>query len=172
MEYYGDWQDFSGSVFLGGDKHNEEKLEELLNSINEVEAAAQEYVFGETPKEEAILRLKEFGVASLINDNYNNGNIQISDIGGIIYDLDDFGKELVEYLRDEGHTPYLVLRNGSMYSILSVNKNKECWADKRYDKRNEFLLAYFTMSNIGVYGMDYGDIKVQRASAGGLIRIQ
>lgn len=148
------------------------ELEELLNSINEAEAAAQEYVFGETPKEEAILRLKEFGVASLINDNYKNGNIQISDIGGIIYDLDDFGKELVEYLRDEGHTPYLVLRNGSMYSILSVNKNKKCWADKRYDKRNEFLLAYFTMSNIGVYGMDYGDIKVQRASAGGLIRIQ
>ena len=33
MEYYGDWHDFSGSIFLGGYKSNEEKLEELRKNI-------------------------------------------------------------------------------------------------------------------------------------------
>ena len=148
------------------------ELEELLNSINEVEATEQEHVFGETPKEEAILRLKEFGVAPFIINNFKNGNVQISDIGGIIYDLDDFGRELVEYLKEDGHTPYLVLRNGIMYSVLYVSNDRESWPYQRYNPRTELVMACCTMSDMGVYGMDYGDIKVQRTSAGGLTRIQ
>lgn len=146
-----------------------EELQQLLAAINDEEEAEQEITYGADPKEEAIIRLKELDVPTLLS-NYIKGKIMLSDVSGIIYDLDDFAKQLVDEIKSDGGLPYTVLRNGNMYSVLYVSKYRDEWKYERYNKKNGLIPASCTLKEFGVHGLEIGDIVVEKTMAGGLMR--
>lgn len=147
------------------------QIEKLLSEINEVPNEEPNYVFGETQKEEAIIRMKELSLDSrLINKFEKQGKVFISDIGGAWFELDENAKELIKAIEESGNLVYHVLRTGPMYSALFVSKNKEYWAEERYDKRTNLIYSYATMGQFGYDSFEGGDIQVVPV-AGGLNRV-
>lgn len=146
-----------------------EELQQLLATINGEDEVEQEITYGSDSNEEAIIRLKELDVPMLLS-NFMKGKIMLSDVGGIIYDLDDFAKQLVEEIKSDGGLPYTVLRNGNMYSVLYVSNYRDEWEYERYNKKNGLITASCTLKEFGVHGLEIGDIVVEKTTAGGLMR--
>ena len=146
-----------------------EELQQLLAVINREDEVEQEFTYGSDSNEEAIIRLKELNVPILLS-NFMKGKIMLSDVGGIIYDLDDFAKQIVEEIKSDGGLPYVVLRNGNMYSVLYVSNYRDEWEYERYNKKNGMISASCTLKEFGVHGLETGDIVVERTMAGGLMR--
>lgn len=154
-------------------KHCEQmrQIDELLARINEVPDEEPERVYGNSQKEEALIRMKELSLDNRLIDKFNNkGEVLISDIGGAWFDLDDNAKELINSIEKTGNLVYHVLRTGPMYSALFVSKDKNYWPEERYDKRTNLIYAYATMGQGGYNSYEGGDIQVTPV-AGGLNRI-
>ena len=147
------------------------RVEAALSFINDVEPKEMVRQYGNTKKEEALLRMKELGIWSNVIDKFQRKEvIMISDVGGIFYDMDENGEKLIASVREAGGYPYLVVRRGGAYACLYVSDNKEYWKDERYDRREERILAAASMGYWGYDDFELGDIGLQTTAAGGVSR--
>lgn len=155
-----------------------ERLEELLEGINalpeteneEEDLTEEEASFTEMYNE-AISRLYHLGVTKAVIDNLRNGELYMSEYGGVLYDLNDQAKKAVDIVEEYGYTPYAVCRSqtklGDLYAVLYVGADKSDWKYERPD-REGFCLAYVYNADRPEFS-EYGSIQVTVAN-GGLVR--
>ena len=56
--------------------------------------------FGETQKDEAIRRLRKIGVMDEVVENFKNDKLMMSELAGILYDLNDRAKAAIEKMKE------------------------------------------------------------------------
>lgn len=147
-----------------------EKLEILFSAINSYEEIKKENESNNqtinkedlTPtimKEEALKRMKELSIIESIVQKFRQSDIVfLSEFGGIIYELDDVAKKLIEHVKEKGYLPYHIVKTnmsiGTLYSCLYVSNNPEEWVLEHRDKEDRIATICYN-SDCDFY--DYGD---------------
>lgn len=152
-----------------------EDLLEIINTLPETEDDQDEFIEGEASesemKEEAVNRLHRLGVMKNVVTQFKNGELYMSEFGGILYNLNDQAKDAVNAVKERGQLPYAVCRSqmkfGDLYAVLFVGSDKEEWEYERPD-REGFCLAYVYNADNPEFS-EYGSIQITAAN-GGLVR--
>jgi len=146
----------------------DEEISVLLKEINNFEEPEKEPEFGTSAYEEAVRRMHELNIMPAIIQKFIKSNtIYCSEGGGIIYDLDDEGEKAVKDTKKYG-TPYHVIKNGSMYTVLFVSESTEDWPCEVWDRKSE--IAYANVWNSEFQMAEIGSVMIRPAS-GGVARI-
>ncbi len=129
----------------------------------------------EQQKAEAVKRMKKLHIMAYpIKEFVDEGKLNCSEHGGMLYWLDEKEKQIVDDFEQKyGYLVYHVIKNrtemGTMYSLMYVSKNTEEWQMDMDDLDEGQALAYV----INVDAPDcseFGSIGV-RPSFGGVARI-
>ena len=160
-----------------------EKMDEIENFLEDINATVEEDAedspLPENPTQNDIFdesdrRMKALNLWDrVVLDYRQTGKVFQSEVGGIIYDLDDNAKAAVKKAEDMGFLPYHVIVShttvGAMYTVLYASKNTEEWSLERPDK-DGWLTAYIYNADCPEFS-ELGSIQVQPAN-GGLVRLQ
>lgn len=131
-------------------------------------------------KAEAVRRMREVGIASVIIDDFEkNGNVQLFETPlGAGYWLNDEEKKIVEkFEREHDGLVYSGTRNrmvcdGDIYDVMTllyVSDHKDEWDDDRNDLCCGFPFAYVYNKTCPVFS-EIGCVGIRRTVAGGLRR--
>lgn len=144
-----------------------DKANALLASLVPEEPIEREYVYGNTQKEEALIRMKELKIIpEVICAFENNDKIMLSEFGGIIYNLNEAAAEAVEKAREKGCLPYHVVCNGTMITVLCVSQSREDWHYERYNPSDGIMEAFVKNGPIE----EFGSVVVNPLN-GGVMRV-
>lgn len=159
------------------DKKHVERLSDLLDVINTLPETEddEEVLEGEASQEEitneAIRRLIRLGVMDTVIEKFKNGELFMSEFGGILYDLNEDAKIAVSVVKDRGDIPYAVCRSqteiGDLYAVLFVSPDKNGWDFERPDREGN-CFAYTYNASCPVFS-EFGEIQITSAN-GGLVR--
>lgn len=139
-----------------------DKVNVLLSSFIPEEPSEPEHVYGDTPEEEALLRMKELQLLPDVLKAFKKGEIFLSEFAGMIYTLNDGAKDAVRKCREKGDFPYHVIKTGEMYSVLCVTPNREDWHYERYNPADGNMDVFVKNG----YIEEFGSITVQPINGG------
>ena len=130
---------------------------EILNQCIDCPAEIdEEPEYGETPMEEAMIRMKQLQLDSSVIQNFKAGKLMFSEFGGILYFLNDAAKEAVAAAKERGLLPYHVVRTqteiGDMYAVLYVSTDRNAWSYERRDNASGYIDAFVKNGDIEEYG--------------------
>lgn len=150
-------------------------VESLLDEINSLIFEEVEEVKVPTEAnddnmyEEALSRIKSSDLYSPVVAAFKkNRQIYMSEGGGIIYDLDEGGKDAIKEITSKGYLPWHVIKTGSLYAVLYVSTNTEEWSYERVSREGYVDSCYVYNASCPELS-EYGSIKMASAN-GGLIR--
>jgi hypothetical protein len=96
--------------------------------------------------EEAVKRLRSFGVMKEVVDNFNKGVLMMSEGAGFLYTLDENAKKAVEEAEKRNFKPYHVIHSstefGELYDVLYVSKNTGSWTYERLNQKTDEVMSY------------------------------
>lgn len=151
------------------------ELLSLIEEINETEEIKKErevpdYITPEILNKEALKRLEDLKVMDYVKRNFKNDQLMMSELGGILYYLNEDAQRAVEKAKEFG-LPYHVVNHpiaGQMtYAVLYVSKNPEDWRYERIDRQG-YMDAAVYMPDFDSF--DIGSIRCKPAN-GGVTRI-
>lgn len=154
---------------------NREDIRYLLSRINktdesEGDSELRSLKLAESPEKEAETRMKELGLMEDVVKKFRNGDMLVSEFGGILFDPDDDAKKAIDETKDYG-LPYHVVKSvtnvGVMYAVLFVSKYRDEWGHEHYDKKSHTILANVYNKDMDL--CEIGLIGVEPVN-GGLIR--
>lgn len=102
----------------------------------------QDEKYGESLKEEALIRMKQLSLWGVVIRNFKAGKLMLSEFGGILYDLDEDAKAAVKAVEERGDLPYHVVKTGNAYSVLYVSPNRNDWKYERYNPATGHIDAF------------------------------
>jgi hypothetical protein len=141
------------------------EINELIDAINQ-SAISDGYDESHLPSEatietmqaEVIYRMKKLNLWDVIIDEYRkSGKVYMSEYG-IIYELDDAAKKVVNEVLDKGYIPYHVVHTsttiGEMYNVLYVSDDISNW---KYERGNVDGYLYNVTYNVTIDDCEYGE---------------
>lgn len=145
-----------------------DKLDAIFAEINGAEETEPTFACGNTPEEEAFIRMKEMDLwLPVRNDFKKSGKIYMSEFGGAVYDLNEEAEKAVREASEYG-LPYHVVRSqtslGDMYAVLFVSKWSEEWNTEHRDPRTGEIVACVHNATHGI--TEIGSITVEKANGG------
>lgn len=126
-------------------------------------------------KQEALERMKMLKLHSnIIKEFDNDGIVNLSENGGLLYWLDSNQQAIVDKFEAEHdalvyHVIHDSAQFGELYSLLYVSKYMEEWGDDRNDLKDGCALVYVKNMNDD-FCSEFGSIGI-RPQFGGLVRI-
>lgn len=153
-----------------------DELNSLIDSINdtaieETEKPLPSEINEEIMKIEAIDRLDGFKCVDYVKNNFLKGKLMQSEIGGMLYELDEDAKKAVEGIKEKGYLPYHVIATPLLgtivYSVLAVSNDLEEWPYERVNTLGQ-LACWVYMPQYE--GYEYGTVTV-RPTNGGIARV-
>lgn len=128
----------------------------------------------EKQKEEAASRMKKLKLhENVIKEFTEKGKLNVSELQGLLYWLDDSEKEMVKRFEDKNDAiVYHIIKNrtsmGVMYSLLYVSKYEEEWEMDNEELKEGYPLVY-VVNNTYPDCSEFGSIEIKILN-GGLVR--
>jgi len=124
-------------------------------------------------KAEAVYRMKKLGMWDKAIDAFKDGKVMQSEALGIMYDISNEAKEIIDKLETSGYIVYSVIKTesrdlGTIYDCLYVSKCPEEWAEERCS--NDGYVPSACISDATFGNVEFGDIKIVSVN-GGLKRV-
>lgn len=125
-------------------------------------------------KQEALARMKMLKLNwSVVKEFREEGKLNKSEFGGILYLLTDAEKEMVKTFEEQHNSlVYHVIHNftefGELYSLLYVSQDEEEREDDRNDITQGYALVYVKNKTNEVFS-EFGSIGI-KPQYGGLVR--
>lgn len=173
-------QELSKKVVKAKEKEIDVEINSLLEEINYCDDISDGYddfdlpseVNETTIREEILYRMKKYDLWDEIVKKYKSENkIYMSESGGIIYDLDETAKEIVEKVIEYACTPFHVIHTfssiGEFYQVLFVSKDTSQW---RYERGRKDGYMYNCCFNKTYDNIEFGESQFISCN-GGMQRI-
>lgn len=160
---------------LSGKKLEKAKLidEEIAALLEEINTSAEDTGDGyddytlpdevtkETIFNEVLYRMKKYDLwDAIVKDYIKDGKIYLSEAGGIVYDLNEPAKKIVDELIEEGKTPFHVVHTvttfGDLYQVLFVSNDTTNW---RYERGRKDGYMYNCCYNETYDEVEYSESK-------------
>ena len=127
----------------------------------------------ELMKEEAIRRMQQLGMLKSTIEKFKNGQLQVSQLNGILFDADEEVQQIVnEHEKEFGELIYHVIHSfsnlGETYECLFVSQYMEDWKYENDMLKRNIVYAYVE-NKTAPENSEAGSIMVCNVN-GGLIR--
>ena len=152
------------------------RVTDLLNDINSINVVEDKIevkeVTNDTMKQEALYRMEKLDMYAPVINGFKKGTIFMSEIGGIIYELDDAAKLAISSLKEicEEYLPYHVIKTGELYLVMYVSTDAKNWSCERVNAKG-YIDECYTYNSITPVFSEFGSAKIVAAN-GGLVRVE